>query len=160
MNSPDLKFKNKWGPCLGEKVPIRHSGNRGRRTRQATVIVAGLLNWGLPHPFFPVPSVRNLSAPSFRSPFLELLPVSAESCGICILRAWSGSASSLAAFCFHLSIFPARAFYLLLDASNIQSQIRIKQVLPSSYLHNLYTLVINKLLITNIHLFIRPGKEI
>ena len=47
-------IKTKWESYLFEKIPIRHSGNRGHRMRQATVIMAGLLRQGLPHPFFPV----------------------------------------------------------------------------------------------------------
>ena len=38
------------------------------------------------------------------SPFLKLLLVSAYSCGICILQAWSVSAVPLAGSCFHFSI--------------------------------------------------------
>jgi hypothetical protein len=53
------RIKTKWGPYLFEKIPIRHSGNRGHRTRQVTVIMAGLLSQGLPHPFFPVTVSQN-----------------------------------------------------------------------------------------------------
>jgi len=47
-------YKNKWGPCLLKEGPHPTSGNRSRRMRQVTVIMAGLLGKGLPSPFFPV----------------------------------------------------------------------------------------------------------
>ena len=105
--------------------------------RQVTVIVAGLLSQGLPHPFFPVTVSQNPCGlflpvpPSEITPGLSLLLRNLlppgrirECCLPC-------------GFLLSLFLFPKRAFYLLLDGSNILFPKQEKQFFKQGIINNL-----------------------
>jgi hypothetical protein len=107
------------------KGPHPTSRDRGRCMRQVTVIMAGLLSQG--------------------SPSLKLLPVSAYSCGICFLRAWSLSAVPLAGSCFHLPFsqkgpFIAHLMRQIYDPHNSECKFK-RAVLYTNYQPELLTIV-------------------
>ena len=67
-----------------DKTPIRIPFGRNRRERQATVIVVGLLSWGFPRPFYPVPLLFHpCGLLQSRFPYLSAGQVASYSCGIC-----------------------------------------------------------------------------